>query len=512
MENIVDLVIKLVLIAQIVYESLVITYWVQQKEYRWDRFRSFVKSREGLFTLNVHFIAAKVASLFFLPFLISLIIVGFILLVYLDKIRTKGLTRPIFTLRAREVYLTLVSLAFLASAVGSIIFAQLSLLISPIIGVYWSGLLVRRTLRKEVLQAEAVFRNVKPKVVGVTGSYGKTTTKEFIATLLSRKYVVAKTRGGENTLFAIVRTIIHNLPGSTQVFVVEMGAYKRGEIKHITDIVRPTIAVVTGIEPQHLDLFGSIKNIQLTKYELIESLGKGGVAVLNYGNSYCRQIGQWAKESGVKVLSYCLGPRQRSLAVDLSARVLEMSGKGVKVEFDYKNKKKTLEFKFAGAHFVENAMAAILVAFVMGLDWKDVGKVSDELSTYEKTMKVYKTKSGATIIDDSHNSTPKAFEAALAYLDEFQGRKTVFTPGIIELGSVSDKVHTRLGKLLASKVDEVVLTRKGFESALKKGLGSSVKILKISDGNPNYLSELFKESATQKGIIILLEGKMPKAI
>jgi len=85
MENIVDLVIKLVLIAQIVYESLVITYWVQQKEYRWDRFRSFVKSREGLFTLNVHFIAAKVASLFFLPFLISLIIVGFILLVYLDK-------------------------------------------------------------------------------------------------------------------------------------------------------------------------------------------------------------------------------------------------------------------------------------------------------------------------------------------------------------------------------------------------------------------------------------------
>ena len=356
-----------------------------------------------------------------------------------------------------------------------------------------------------------MLSRVKPLVIGVTGSYGKSTTKEFIATILSSSYKVVKTQGSENTLFGVVRTINQHLTLDSQVLVAELGAYKRGEIANLAGLIKPRIGVITGVEPQHLDLFGSLENIQKAKYELVESLGKDGIAVINFGNDYSRPFVNWAKHQQIRIVSYKVSARLHDPKVDLSGIVLKSDRSGTTLEIKEGKNTRTIQVNLPGVHFAENVLAALLVARLLNLSWEKITKSLAKLSTNAGTFEVYKSKLGAYIIDDSLNSTPKAFKVALDYLANYEGSKMVFTSGIIELGNEAAEIHKELGSRMAGKISGLILTKKLFAKDFKAGLANSDDIIKVVENKPARLHRELITALTHSSVV-LFEGRMPFVI
>src|SRR3989344_5969571 len=288
-------------------QILVWTYWLQVKEYRFDRFEALLTCRDGWRNLELRTTALKFITLFVALFIGSYFWV-ILLFVYLNirfslDIAARAVRKPKFTLRAIEIVLT--CLLGIALSVGAsfytgivatnLIVGEILILLCPVLGILWTSPLVERSRRKTIICARSMLAKVHPVVVAVTGSYGKSTTKEFAAHILGTSFVVAKTVGSQNTDFGVARAAA-NLKNGTEIFVAEVGAYKRGEIKRVASFLKPKVAIVTGIEPQHLSLFGSLENILKAKYELVEHLAEDGFAIFNFGNEYCREMAGWAKK------------------------------------------------------------------------------------------------------------------------------------------------------------------------------------------------------------------------
>ncbi len=493
-------------------------YWLQTKEYRWDRFSVFFKSYEGVKKLGILFIFFKILTAFFL----KLYPVGFLFLIgilYLDfltfwKLFTKNLKKPVFTQRAQKIFLASV-LGILATLFfRNLLVGEVLLLVTPFLGILWTTPIVNKIKREEIKKAREVLDSVKPIVIGITGSYGKTTTKEFVAHLLSQKFKVAKTEGSENTEFGVARKAILNVKSGTEFFVVEMGAYKRGEIKKLTEIVHPSIGILTGIEEQHLALFGSLENIKKAKFELIESLPQEGLAIFNFNNKHCRELFLRAKKlkSKLKVLSYFVKHSTQESwdeNADIVARVLSFKRKSIVFEVKYKSAKHVFSTNLTGEHLLENLTAGILVAKLFGVSWKKIEEGVKNLVLPKGTMNVYEL-GGNIIIDDTYNSTPSSFEAAINYLKSFKNkRRIVITSGIIELGQRSGAIHQKIGKLLSGKAEIVYLTNRDFLNDLKKGMTKKDKLIYV---NEDKLYQIVKGILNSKDSVVLLEGRLPAKI
>lgn len=522
------LIILLIWLPQALSQIFNWLYWWQVKEYRLDRFLIFFKSKTGIKELEILKISSKIFLLLLSLLYQPLIFYAYALFIFLDIkffyfLLSKGGRRPIFTNRALNVLLTIIIFVFvifianfetLAVNQGLTLFLlELALLVSLFFGLVWTALLVRIIKRFEIEKAQIALKRVKPVVIGVTGSYGKTATKDFIAHLLSQKYKNAKTTGSENTELGIARKTVKFIKKGVKYFVVEMGAYKKGEIKSLTEITKPRIGVITGIELQHLELFGSLENIKSAKFELIEELPKKGTAIFNLSNKYCRELYQKSKKlpSLLKVLGYILSDSStKKIKSDLTAKIINQKIDSVEFEFVYKGTKKKLCAPFAGIHFVENLAGAVLVARELGVTWRQIERAIKSISLPEKTMQVKKIEGGSYLIDDTFNATPKGFEAALKYLNIFnEQKKIVITPGIIELGKESSKTHKWLGELLAKYADFVVLTSSDFIDEMKTGMGASSTKLKLNK-NPRQITDLISKEGEKYAV--LLEGRIPAKI
>jgi len=463
---------------QAIRQLLIWIYWIQIKEYRFDRFRLFFSSISGRNNTEVNIIVFKIATLILALILresqnaLILLFTLFDLSVLID-IKKETLRKPVFTQRAKRIFITALLIALLPPMFGFItgelgtlhfIFAEILLVISPFAGVLWTQPIVQKIKSEEIKIAKEKISKVSPIVIGITGSYGKSSTKEFVAQILSKKYEVLKTTGNENTEFGIARKIRDFLEKSTEFFVAEMGAYKQGEIKKLTAIVKPSVAIITGIEEQHLSLFGNLENIKKTKFELIEALPPDGIAIFNLSNAYCLELAERARElsTHVKVLGYYVAREKkdnRFKDADIVSRVISADTHSIKIKVHFNEDEKTIKTSLTGLHFIENITAAILVARLFKVSWKDIKKACGNIKLPEKTMSVSKLESGVILIDDTHNSTPRAFESALEYLSLFKDkRKVVITSGIIELGAKSDEIHERLAKMMSNSVEKVFLT------------------------------------------------------
>ena len=241
-------------------------------------------------------------------------------------------------------------------------------------------------------------------VIGVTGSYGKTSTKEILAHVLTDKFLVAKTPGTNNTLIGVALTVLIKLPRNAQVFVVEMGAYKVGEITSICRLVKPKIGILTGINEQHLDLFGSRENIIRAKSELLLALPKTGLAVINGVNPITKKL----KAGQAPIKHYRFGKFKTNLL---------------------------------GVHQQLNIGAAIAVARYLGVEQFDLTHIPQFKTAITQTNGL----NGALIINDSYNSNPDGFLAAVDLAKTIPAKKKILiSPGIIELGRASETVHQRL--------------------------------------------------------------------
>ena len=264
-------------------------------------------------------------------------------------------------------------------------------------------------------------------VIGITGSYGKTSVKEILAHLLTSKYKVCKTRGTDNTAIGVAKTILKNLNQSHQLFVVEMGAYTKGEIKKICNLVKPSIGIITGITNQHLGLFGSLDNIIKAKYELIKSLPANGLAVFNANNPHTKKMALETKH--IKTISYY-------------------------------QPKATYITNLLGDYQQINIQAAVSVAKILKIPSSDIKLKLKTIPVFKTMMTRKKAIKQSVVIDDTYNANQQGFLAAIKHLDNLKNsHKVLITSGIIELGKSKQQVHQQIAKKSFKVFDEISLAK-----------------------------------------------------
>lgn len=311
-------------------------------------------------------------------------------------------------------------------------------------------LLAKRKIKK--------FSNLK--IIGVAGSYGKTGMKEFIATILEQKYNVLKTPESVNTPFAISELVLKKLDPDTEVFVVEMGEYYRGDVKNICAIARPDIAVVTGINEAHLERMGSLDNAVATIFEVVENMEKKGLVLLN-GND------DLVKNNYKKFIS--------------SQEVYLYKNKG-RGEFDenlpgyiLKEGASSIFFPLLGAYNLDKIDAAIFLAKKLGLTENQIAAgVRNIKPIPHRLQPLINRQANTLVIDDTYNGNPDGVEEAISTLSQFKKRRKIYvTPGLVEMGEKKGEIHYNIGKKLAKVADLVVLIKNSVTPYIDEGLRKS---------------------------------------
>lgn len=343
-------------------------------------------------------------------------------------------------------------------------------------------------------------------VIGITGSYGKTSTKEILAALLGARYPVCKTTGSVNTPVGIARTVLRTLRPEHTVFVVEMGAYTRGNIRELARFVRPRVGVLTAIGEQHLERFGSVEAIAQTKYELIEALPPDGLAVFNADNPGCRALA--AQTRHVRVRTYGLDPAG---VPDVTATDVCMGPQGTTFTLRAAGHGAVaVTSPLLGRHNVSNVLAAATVALEHGLTLAEVAAAVGRLEPVPHRLQLLAGQNGVTVIDDAYNANPAGARAALEVLAAFPGRKVLVTPGLVELGPLEAERHAELGRAAAAVCDYIILVGRERTAAIAAGARAAgfpaERLFQVAD-LPEATARLGRLVAP--GDVVLFENDLP---
>lgn len=299
------------------------------------------------------------------------------------------------------------------------------------------------------------------KIIGVTGSYGKTSMKFYLQTLLQEKYNVLVTPGNFNTPLGVTRTIREYLKPVHEVFICEMGARRVGEIAEVCNIVHPDYGIITSVGPQHLETFFSMDNIQKTKFELADALPKGGKLFLNGDNEY---IQEKAVEYENKIFYY-----SEKDGEGYCAKNINVSRFGT--EFTLKapgGESERFQIKLIGAHNVINVVGAIAVANQLGISLRELRIPVRKIHPVEHRMEM-KEHGNVTIIDDAYNSNPIGSKAAVETLAMFDGIRILITPGMVELGQHEAEYNFKFGMYAARCCDYILLVGKKHSKPIQEG-------------------------------------------
>jgi UDP-N-acetylmuramoyl-tripeptide--D-alanyl-D-alanine ligase len=498
-------------------------YLWQLKEYRLDRMRAHLSLLQGrqwlinplnitrviLFFVSSLLMEWRRGGLFFSLFVLALF--GSEALFVFKKTLSRQLSRPKFTTKAILIaggvgFLQILPLGFLlVTPLSPEKLAVLLLALSIILPLLVSGAVVvfvpvTRFAKKRIINSarEKIRAHPKLTVVGITGSYGKTSTKEFLRTILSEKFPVLSTAEHHNTDIGVAQCILDNLEKNHQIFIVEMGAYKKGEISNICEIVGPRIGVITGINQQHLALFGSMKNLLEAKYELIEALPKESLAVFNGDNSYCLEF---YKKTKVKKMLY-----SQKKKADIYANQINVGKNNLEFKLWEGNKSERFDVPLLGKHNVSNILAATSVALHLGMSLKEIAKSVSQLKPVGQTMVVSPGLNKSCLVDDTYNTNPDGVITALDYLKNYKGRKYLILQPMIELGGVSVEAHCRVGIEAARVCDYIFLTNKNFLSNFLKNIDKAEKGKVMVSQDPREVATQLKK-LLKKDDVVLFEGK-----
>ncbi|MBR5308918.1 MAG: UDP-N-acetylmuramoyl-tripeptide--D-alanyl-D-alanine ligase [Clostridia bacterium] len=298
-------------------------------------------------------------------------------------------------------------------------------------------------------------------VIGITGSYGKTSTKFYLQKLLSSKYNVLMTPESYNTTMGVVKTVREQLDATYDIFICEMGAKNVGEIKEICDIVKPKYGIITSIGPAHLESFKSIENIIKTKFELCDALPEDGVIFLNGDNEYI------AKHTPSRKAVY-YGTENKQLEKVFGDN-LGVSDKGTSFTAHTEEDSYDYDTKILGKHSVVNILGCIAMARFLGCDAKQLVLPIKRLETAPHRLQL-RLGGEVTIIDDAFNSNPSGSKAALDVLSAFDGVRIMITPGMVELGDKEEQYNREFGEYAADKCDYVLLVGHRITKSIAEGL------------------------------------------
>jgi len=346
-------------------------------------------------------------------------------------------------------------------------------------------------------------------VIAIVGSYGKTSTKEFLSTILSQKFNVLKTKEHQNSEMAISNTILKELNKKHQIFVCEMGSYNKDRIKLLCQISKPQIGIITGVTFQHLALFGSFENLISAEggKELIESIPEDGFLIFNGENEILREI-YFTTQKRKKIV----GIEKRDF--DAFAQNIKVFKDRISFEVCFKtNEKMKIETNLVGAQNIQNLLLAILCAKEMGMEPKEIEKACQKISMEQGGVKLIKTKEGLDIIDSTYSANPESVLSHLEHLKLWKGKKAIVMPCLIELGEKSKEIHEKIGKKIGEICDfAIVTTRDFFEQIKKSALKEALKLRKekfeiFFVENQKEISEKLKP-LKEKENVVLFEGRV----
>ena len=325
-------------------------------------------------------------------------------------------------------------------------------------------------------QAKSVLDDIRPVIVGITGSYGKTTTKNFLRDILSVRYRTYATPKSYNTLMGICLAINHDLADdySIEYFISEMGAYVPGEIERICDLTPPHIGIVTEVGPQHLERFGSLENTAQAKYELIKELPPDGVGIFNWDNPYVREMYEQgypatciavSKDLSIDDASKC-GVRYIAKHVHEIPEGLSFDVVDVETETQ-----ETFQTPVLGEHNVTNLLLVTAAAVHEGLSLRDIAIRVRTLKPAESRLVQQTTAQGITIINDAYSANPIGARNALKVLGmHTSGKRLLITPGMIELGDIQEEENYKLGQVASHYATDIILVGKKQTDPLRKGI------------------------------------------
>jgi UDP-N-acetylmuramoyl-tripeptide--D-alanyl-D-alanine ligase len=367
---------------------------------------------------------------------------------------------------------------------------------------------VQRSINARFLAlAERKLKEVGPTVIGVTGSYGKTSTKAAIAHLIGPADQVQATPGSFNTPLGVSRTINENLEPGHRWFVVEMGARREGDVAEISHFVSPSIGVLTAIGPAHLESFGSIESVARAKSELIGSLPSDGSAVMNVDDAGVRAIAD--ATSGVTVIRYGIDDDGRP---DVTARDLLVteSGTAMTIVDRRTGARLPVQTKLLGRHAVGHVLAGVAVALATGRSLDELAGAIESLEPVEHRLQIIAGAGGVTVIDDAYNSNPSGAAAALEVLQLMPGRmKFVVTPGMVELGELQTSANEEFGRRAAEVADTLIVVARLNREAIvsgAKGAGTDAKVI-VVDSLGAATEEL--TGLLGAGDVVLFENDLP---
>ena len=377
----------------------------------------------------------------------------------------------------------------------------LLLLFTPVAANYITLPFEKLNNKKYVKRARKKLKEHAPIVIGVTGSFGKTTAKNILKQMLVGKYTVLATPGSYNTPMGVCKTI-NNAYDGEQVFIAELGARYKGDIKELCDIVSPTYGIITAVGDMHLETMGSRSNVANVKYELGQALPQNGLLVLNGYNADCKALE--TRDSAC----------QKSVTggEECGYENLVINGDGTAFDLVINDERHAVKTKLLGAHIAELACVCAVIATKLGVEAKDIVSAVEGLETVEHRLQLLPSENKTvTVIDDAYNSNPVGAKNALDVLSCFTQVKVIITPGFVELGALEKPANTELGKQIAAVCDYAYLV--GSRAAdIQKGalsVGMSEDRIKTFSSRDEAVAAL-SEIAENK--VVLFENDLPDNI
>lgn len=510
-------------------------YLWQVKQYRFDRMRSQLLEPDGLRILASRFTLPKVALALagFLALAIDRFGLWFYYAVYLlYAIETLLLLHRARQGKSKFPVLTAKSLLLMLGSFFVPLFLLFALVVIPFlpgISQFLLMLLVIDVALPLIVSVAVAFLNpftflarqyvVKKAIrkrgamkrliaIGISGNVGKTSTKEFLAHILSLQFMAIKTSGHQNTEIGAARALLR-APINAKMFVAEMGAYRKGDIAEIAQVVKPSIGIITSLGDEHLSLFGSLEGALETEFELARLLPASGHLIVNGDNEFTKKLLQ---DNSLKapVFRYSLNDKKASLYASRITQKFE------EISFDvhYKNQSAHFYAALLGKHNVSNILAATSAALLLGMKLKDIASAVAKLEPLAHTMRLRRGIGNLIIIDDSYNASPQAIEAAFDYLKIYKNKTRIaIMPSLIELGQKAQLFHEDLGKLLAENVDWAIITDTHYREAIEQGWKEG----KGKDGHLLFQAQIKEIAQTLEQIIdeksvILIEGRVAPEI
>ena len=322
---------------------------------------------------------------------------------------------------------------------------------------------INRKFYKQAQQRLAQMPRLK--IVGITGSYGKTSTKHYLHRILSEHFDTLMTPGSYNTTLGVVRTVNEMLKPYNEVFIVEMGAKQVGDIREICDLVHPQAGIITSVGPQHLESFGSIDNVCRTKFELADAIGPDGFVVVNndFAPSAARRV------DNTRCIRYGVSNTE---GCAFTASDITYSADGTHFTVNGPDGfSLELDTRLVGECNISNLIAAVAVALELGVPTEKIRYAVSRIEQVEHRLNLKRLPGGIAIIDDAFNSNPSGSRMALDVLAMMtQGTRMVITPGMIELGAEQYDLNKALGQHMAACADRALIVGEYNRDAILSGL------------------------------------------